>query len=90
MLTVDDWIDAVAKRGDKPFYEHQVKVQSDVYRHLAHMWSTYELRETPDGEPEMRGINSIQAVNDGTRWRVVEIVWQVESPALPIPEKYLS
>jgi hypothetical protein len=37
----------------------------------------------------VRGINSIQAVFDGRRWRVSEILWQAESPDLPIPEKYL-
>jgi hypothetical protein len=89
MLTVDGWIEAVAKRGATPFYEHQVKVNSEVFGHLAHLWSTYEVRDTPDGKPEMRGINSIQAVNDGTRWRVVEIVWEIEDPTRPIPEKYL-
>ena len=89
ILSVDGWIDAVRKRGHTAFYEHQVKVATETYGHEAHLWSTYELRDIPDGKPEVRGINSIQAVFDGQRWRVISILWQAETPAEPIPEKYL-
>ena len=89
ILTVDGWIDAVRKRGSAAFYERQVKVSSDVYGHIAHLWSTYEIRPTPDGKAQVRGINSIQAVNDGSRWRVIEILWQAETPSETIPARYL-
>ena len=89
VLTVDGWIDAVKKRGSAVFYERQVKVETQQYGHIAHLWSTYEVRPTADGKATVRGINSIQAVFDGTRWRVMEILWQAETPAEPVPEKYL-
>jgi len=89
VLTVDGWIEAVKKRGSAAFYERQVKVSSDVYGHIAHLWSTYEVRPTPDGKAQVRGINSIQAVNDGTRWRVFEILWQAETPSEAVPARYL-
>ena len=90
MLAVQDWIDAVAKHGSVLFLEKQIKVKSEVYGRIAHLWSTYETREnSPDSKPEARGINSIQAVNDGKRWRIVEIVWQAETPDAPVPAKYL-
>jgi hypothetical protein len=89
ILTVDGWIDAVRKRGSSVFYERQVKVITETYGHMAHLWSTYETRTTPDGKPEVRGINSIQAVNDGQRWRVISIEWQAETPAEPVPAKYM-
>lgn len=88
ILTVDGWIEAVRKRGSSVFYERQVKVKSEVYGHIAHLWSTYEIRPTPEGKATVRGINSIQAVNDGKSWRVLEILWQAETPAEPVPEKY--
>jgi hypothetical protein len=88
-LTLDDWIEALRKRGHDVLTEHQVKVKVETYGHLAHLWSTYELRLQPDGPPTVRGINSIQAVFDGKRWRVLEILWQAETPDQPIPEKYL-
>ena len=94
ILTVDGWIDAVRKRGSQVFYERQVKVQTETYGHMAHLWSTYETRTTPDGKPPEgkvmdRGINSIQAVYDGKQWHVQQIVWQAETPADPVPAKYL-
>jgi hypothetical protein len=89
ILTVDDWIHAVAKRGSAAFYERQIKVTAESYGHFAHLWSTYEIRDTPDGKATVVGINSVQAVNDGKRWRVINIVWEPDTTAGPVPKKYL-
>ena len=94
ILTIDGWIDAVRKRGSQVFYERQIKVRTETWAHIAHLWSTYETRTTPDGKPPEgkvmdRGINSIQAIFDGKRWQVIEITWQAETPAEPVPAKYL-
>lgn len=89
ILTVDDWIDAVAKRGSEEMFERQVKVKSDTYGHFAQLWSTYEIRPTPDGKATVTGINSVQAVFDGKRWRVLTVLWEPNSTAGPVPEKYL-
>lgn len=89
LLSVDEWIEAVKKRGSTPFYERQVKVKTEQYGHIAHLWSTYEIRPTPDGKATVRGINSIQAVLDGTRWRVLEILWQAETSGETVPGQYL-
>jgi hypothetical protein len=89
LLTVDDWINAVAKRGEAAFYERQIKVTTDSYGHFAHLWSTYEIRDTPDGKAGVTGINSVQAVNDGKRWHVISILWEPDTTAGPVPKKYL-
>jgi hypothetical protein len=89
ILTVDDWINAVARRGSTPMFERQVKVGSDTYGHFAHLWSTYEIRPTPDGAATVTGINSVQAVNDGIRWHVLSVLWEPDTTAGPVPEKYM-
>ena len=89
VLTVDNWIEAVQKRGSGAFYERQVKVKSETFAHIAHLWTTYEIRPTPDGKATVRGINSIQAVFDGVRWKITQITWETETPTEPIPESYL-
>jgi hypothetical protein len=94
VLTVDGWIDAVAKNGSMVFYEKQINVRTETWAHMAHLWSTYETRTTPDGKPPAgkvmdRGINSIQAVFDGKQWHLIQIVWQAEKPQDPVPAKYL-
>ncbi len=88
-ILTDDWIAAVARRGNDAFYEVQVKVKSETYGHFAHLWSTYEIRPTPDGKPEITGINSIQAVFDGSRWKVLSILWDPDTTAGPVPGRYL-
>jgi hypothetical protein len=89
VFTVDDYITRAAKRGSDAFYERQIRYSVDQYGHIAHLWSTYEIRETPDGKATMRGINSMQAVFDDSQWKVIEILWQAESPEETIPSKYL-
>jgi hypothetical protein len=94
ILTVQDWIDAVAKRGSASFIEHQVKVKTETWAHIAHLWSTYETHAAPDagateGKLMDRGINSIQAVFDGKQWKVIEITWQAQTPAEPVSAQYL-
>ena len=99
ILTVDDWISMVAKRRGAVLSEHQIKVKAETWDHMAHLWSTYETRITPDGNPSNgkvtegqttdRGINSIQAIFDGKQWHIIQIIWQAQTPTNPVPEKYL-
>lgn len=89
ILTVDDWINAVARRGSTPFYERQIKVKSETYGHFAHLWSTYEIRPTPDGKAEVTGLNSVQAVFDGKSWHVLSVLWGPDTTAGPVPAQYL-
>src|SRR5947207_9405836 len=71
------------------FYEKEVARRTEQFGQIAHVWSTYESRHREDDpEPFMRGINSFQLFHDGTRWWVVNIYWQHESAAHPIPAKY--
>ena len=88
-LGVDDWIEAVSKRGSVVMFERQIKVVTERFGGIAQLWCTYELRSTADGKATVRGLNSIQAIFDGQRWRIVNVLWQAETPADPIPDKYL-
>jgi hypothetical protein len=87
VLTIDDWIAAVAKNGDEIVTEHQVKYQSEAFGHIAHLWSTYTTALA--GKPLARGINSIQAVYDGQNWHILQILWQAENATDQIPAQYL-
>jgi len=73
------------------FYEKEIARRVEQFGQIAHVWSTYESRHDPnDAEPFMRGINSIQLFNDGSRWWILTIYWQHESRQHAIPEKYLQ
>jgi hypothetical protein len=71
------------------FYERQIAARVERFGCIAHVWSTYDSRHTPDGEPFARGINSIQLYHDGARWWVVNVFWDSERAGNPIPPRYL-
>jgi hypothetical protein len=87
ILTLDDWIARVKARGHALLEEKQLKFHIERYGNIVHLWSTYALHS--DGKQVARGINSIQAIKETGGWRVMGIMWQAESPAAPLPKKYL-
>jgi hypothetical protein len=62
------------------FYEVETARRIDRLGNMAHVWSHYEARRSPnDAEPERRGINSIQLFNDPDRgWRIIHMIWDNE------------
>jgi hypothetical protein len=72
------------------FFEKEVHRKIDTFGFITHVFSTYEsfYNET-DKNPFMRGINSIQLVNDGKRWWIVNVFWTNETEDNPIPKAYL-
>jgi hypothetical protein len=91
ILDIEGFIARVEPFFDRSgFYEKEIARRTERFGQIAHVWSTYESRHNEDDpEPFMRGINSIQLFNDGTRWWIVSIYWQQENVSAPIPEKYL-
>jgi hypothetical protein len=73
------------------FFEKEIARRMDRFGNIVQIFSTYEGRyKQSDEKAFLRGINSFQLLNDGTRWWIVTIYWQAESPKLPLPEKYLK
>ena len=91
VLTVDDYVTRGSALFEKEgFFEKEVARKTESFGQIAHVFSTYEARHSPDDvKPFMRGINSIQLMNDGKRWWIVTIFWQAEDQNNPLPEKYL-
>jgi hypothetical protein len=76
---------------EQGFFEKESARRTEVFGNIAQVFSTYESRhKAEDKEPFMRGINSIQLMNDGKRWWIVTVFWQAESPDNPLPKKYLE
>jgi hypothetical protein len=71
------------------FFEKESARHADRYGNILQVFSTYESRhDSTDEKPFARGINSFQLYYDGTRWWVVNIFWQEETPENPIPKEY--
>jgi hypothetical protein len=92
VLTVDEYIQRASGFFEtEGFYEREASRKSEEFGQIVHVFSTYESRHAPgDAKPFQRGINSIQLMNDGSRWWVVTIFWQGEDEKHPLPEKYLK
>jgi hypothetical protein len=62
------------------FYEVETSRRIDLFGNIAHVWSGYEARRSPDDrEPERRGINSIQLFrHPDLGWRIMHMIWDNE------------
>ena len=89
--TVQEFTDMIVSAvGKEGHVEHEIAERVEIYGNIAHVWSSYESRRTPTDTKVMRGINSIQLMNDGQRWWISGAQWQHETPQIPIPAEYLS
>jgi hypothetical protein len=84
------YVDAVdPELVKKGFFEREIHRVTERYGSIAHVWSTYESRETENGPVTARGINSIELFWDGKRWWIANGIWADESKDNPIPIQYL-
>ena len=67
------------------FYEQAIVNRVQTFGNIAQVFSSYESRNAPNEKPFARGVNSIQAFNDGSRWWVISILWDEETPTNPLP-----
>ena len=71
------------------FFEQEINRVTRIYGNIAHVFSTYEARRTKNGPVMIRGVNSIQLVNDGRRWWIVSAAWDTEREDNPLPVEFL-
>jgi hypothetical protein len=88
---VKESIASMKAKGDPTsFFEREIARRTDCFGNVCQVFSTYESRRAPsDEKPFVRGINSIQLVNDGHRWWIASVAWDQERPDNPIPPQYL-
>jgi hypothetical protein len=83
---VDGSDPGMTQRG---FFEKEIHRVSQRFGPIAHVWSTYESRQTENGPIIARGINSIELFWDGKRWWIANGIWTDETKENPIPKEYL-
>lgn len=90
-MTPEDYIEGSGKwLVENGFFEKEINRSVHSFGNITQVFSTYEsYRSEADETPFMRGINSIQLLNDGERWWIINIYWTQESAANPIPKEYL-
>lgn len=87
--TIDSYIQAVGPVFMRsPFYEIELGREVQRFGEIAHVFSAYETRLSPNGPAIERGINSIQLTYTDGRWWIVNILWNAESDKYPLPKKF--
>ena len=92
VITPEDYIQQSGAYLEKEgFHEREIARRVEQFGNIAHVFTTYEAKhKLSEEKPFLRGINSIQLFNDGSRWWVLTIAWSAETPETPLPEKYLK
>ncbi|TGV00838.1 hypothetical protein [Flavivirga rizhaonensis] len=90
-MSPDDYVKSSGKwLVEHGFFEKEIHREVNTFGNITQVFSTYEAFYSKDDiKPFMRGINSIQLLNDGKRWWVINIFWTQETNENKIPENYL-
>jgi len=71
------------------FHERIVGARVDAFGGVAHAFVAFEGFVPGDGRAVTRGLDSIQLVHDGARWRLVSFATRYEDDGLVLPERFL-
>lgn len=90
--TLEEYISNAGPRLEETgFFEAELGRVEERYGNIVHLMSAYDSRRTAaDPQPFARGVNSFQLMYDGSRWWVVTIYWQGETPDNPIPARFIK
>ncbi len=76
LLSTEDFIQRVEPIfAVEDFWERETSRQTETFGNFAHVLSFYESLRSPDGPPFETSVNSIQLLNDGIRWWIVNLMW---------------
>lgn len=70
------------------FYENEIHREVRVFGSVAHVWSTYVIRNEKDGPVLAKGINSIQLYYKNDRWWILSWNWDYERENVKIPRSF--
>lgn len=83
-----DYIKANEAFIEQGFHQLELSRHVDSFGPVSQVFSYYEARRNKgDAEPFLRGVNSIQLLNDGSRWWVLSLAWTPETPGNPLPKE---
>lgn len=90
LLSVEDYITRAGPTLERlGFREREIAKRTERYGNIAHVFTTYASTADEPLPGPARGINSVQLFHDGTRWWIVNVLWDAEREGNPIPAEYL-
>jgi hypothetical protein len=86
LFGVDDYVKGAGGYFAKnAFFENAIVNRVQRFGNIAQVFSSYESRHAANEKPFTRGINSFQLFYDGSRWWILSILWDEESPGNLLP-----
>jgi hypothetical protein len=59
------------------FYEYGFNYEISIIGNISQVHSEYEAKKSlKDNNPIKKGVNLVQLINDGHRWRIVSMLWE--------------
>ncbi len=89
VMSLADYHDSSGEVSEAGFFEYEIYRVVERYGNTAHVWSTYEWKNTEDGPVGGRGINSIQLYWTEGRWWITAWMFDNTLSGDDIPAKYL-
>jgi hypothetical protein len=75
-LSAEDYIRRVEPIfATEDFWERESSRKTETFGHIAHVLSYYDSFRRPNDAPFESGANSLQLLHDGSRWWIVNIMW---------------
>jgi len=88
-MSVEDYVQAAGGYFTQhAFFEAPIVNRVETFGNVTQIFSSYESRHASGEAPFARGINSIQLLNDGTRWWIISIAWDEERADNPLPKDF--
>ncbi|HSN70506.1 MAG TPA: hypothetical protein VLT59_03315 [Steroidobacteraceae bacterium] len=76
---------------DVSFHEVEIARRSIRFGNVAQVFSAYEARSAPRGGTLLkRGMNLIHLYDDGTRWWIMQMIWDDERDGVELPDHLFS
>ena len=88
-MTLSEFHERSRGISEQGFFEYEIHRETSRHGVVAHVWSTYEWRNTEDGPIGGQGINSIQLYHDGNRWWITSWMFDGRTDAPAVPKAYL-
>jgi hypothetical protein len=61
------------------YFETPIGMRTTEFGSVAQVFSAYEARRgLAESAPYLRGVNGFQLINDGDRWWIVNVIWDIE------------
>jgi len=90
-MSVEDYVRLAGNYfAQHSFFESPIVSRVQSFGNVSQVFSSYESRHGAGETPFARGINSIQLLNDGSRWWIVSILWDEERSDKPLPKEFAA